>query len=219
MRVPKRIKVAQERHPSSQWCNTSFSLLFGSILSLDIRNTPPSIPGRRVVMLCPRELPRVLSTQATLFWTYYPIGTRSRHPHYFKGCVWHAPSFLGCSYTTVGSIIFLSKYCPLPMHKDYFIVNPFIKSFSHIGIISLDVLVLKFISSDLGGFCTDHYFIWTSYEWCIISSLFYIVWSLEDITTNSFHQLISFMKGQQPNCLDSHSLLDEDRRAHFQHLP
>ena len=38
---------------------------------------------------------------------------------------------------TVGSIILLSKYCPLPRHKDYYIVNPFIKCFSNIGIIDI----------------------------------------------------------------------------------
>ena len=37
----------------------------------------------------------------------------------------------------VGSIVFVSKYCPLPGHKDYYIVNPFIKRFSHIGIIDI----------------------------------------------------------------------------------
>ena len=40
---------------------------------------------------------------------------------------------------TVGSSIFLSKYCPLPCHKDYYIVNPFIKHFSNIGIIDIGV--------------------------------------------------------------------------------
>ena len=37
----------------------------------------------------------------------------------------------------VGSIIFLSKYCPVRGHKDYYIANPFIKCFSNIGIIDI----------------------------------------------------------------------------------
>ena len=39
----------------------------------------------------------------------------------------------------VGSIIFLSKHCPLLGHKDYYIINPFIKRFSNIGIIDIGV--------------------------------------------------------------------------------
>ena len=39
----------------------------------------------------------------------------------------------------VGSIIFLSKHCPLRGHKDYYIVNPFIKCFSNICIIDIGV--------------------------------------------------------------------------------
>ena len=38
---------------------------------------------------------------------------------------------------TVSSIIFLSKYCPVRGHKDYYIANPFIKRFSNIGIIDI----------------------------------------------------------------------------------
>ena len=39
----------------------------------------------------------------------------------------------------VGSIVFVSKYCPLPGHKDYYIANTFIKHFSNIGIIDIGV--------------------------------------------------------------------------------
>ena len=40
---------------------------------------------------------------------------------------------------TVGSIILLSKHCSLRGHKDYYIVNPFIKRFSDISIIDIGV--------------------------------------------------------------------------------
>ena len=51
----------------------------------------------------------------------------------------HLP-YLEYRYTikcTVGSVIFLSKHCPLRGHKDYYIVNPFIKHFSNKGIIDI----------------------------------------------------------------------------------
>ena len=40
---------------------------------------------------------------------------------------------------TIGSFIFLFKYCPLLGHKDYSIVNPFINFFIIIGIIDIGI--------------------------------------------------------------------------------
>ena len=77
----RRIRVAKERHPSSQWCITSFSLVFGNILFLAVRSTPPSVSWRRVLMM-PQKTPY---GTISLGRTYYPAGTGTRHPPYFKG--------------------------------------------------------------------------------------------------------------------------------------
>ena len=69
----------------------------------------------------------------------YKFINRIGHAHFMHVTIPENRYSIEC---TTHSIILMSMYCSLPWHKKYFIMNPIIRCFSKIGIVSTNFILV-----------------------------------------------------------------------------